>query len=143
MNTTIKALLEAWKAGDRPPPPVAHLIGCRLVSYGDGTGEVALRASTAVHNPFGTVQGGIVCAVADVAMGVAVASTLESGEGFATHTLSTAFLRPFSEGDLRARARVVHRGRSTAHVECDLLGDGELIARVSSTCLIKAGRRSS
>ncbi len=70
-------------------------------------------------------------------MGVAVATTLESGEGFATRTMSSTFPKAFATGDMRARAVMVHRGRSTAHVECEILGDGELIAKLSSTCLIK------
>ncbi len=138
MHSEIEALLEAWRTGARPAPDQAGDRRCALVKFGDGTAEVSLAAATRHHNPFGTVQGGIVCTVADVAMGAAVATRLEAGEGFATHTMSSVFIRPFSTGDVRARAKVVHRGRSTAHVECEILGDGELIAKVSSTCLIKA-----
>ena len=139
MHPKIEALLKAWRAGDRPPPPVTRLVGCELLEFGDGTAEVSLVAAARHHNPFGTVQGGIVCTVADVAMGAAVATRLEPGESFATHTMTSVFLKPFSTGEVRARAEVVHRGRSTAHVECEVLGDGKLIAKVSSTCLIQAG----
>jgi acyl-coenzyme A thioesterase PaaI-like protein len=36
------------------------------------------------REPDGTIQGGVICALADAAMGMAYASRLEEGESFTT-----------------------------------------------------------
>jgi len=91
-------------------------------------------------NPMGTIHGGILCDLADAAMGVAFFSTLEPGESFTTLELKINFLRPFWTGKLIARGRVVQRGKTTGMVECDVFDEQErLIARSSSTCLVLRG----
>ena len=69
----------------------------------------------------GTVHGGVLCDLADVAMGVALATVIAEGESFATLQLQMSYLQPVREGVVRAQARLLHRGRSSAHLECDLL----------------------
>ena len=128
--------LEKWKSGDLPPPPVTVLIDSKLTSFGDGTAEVVLEASSKHYNHSGTVHGGIISAFADVAMGAAIASKLKSGESFSTVSMNTGFFKAFSEGELTAKAVVVRRGRTTAYVECEVVSEKDLIAKASSTCVI-------
>src|SRR3989442_11814651 len=45
-------------------------------------------------NPMGTLHGGILCDIADAAMGIAFASTLGPGESFTTVELKINFLHP-------------------------------------------------
>jgi uncharacterized protein (TIGR00369 family) len=128
----------------REPPPVAELIGLELLSAGGGVAEFALEAGRRHANPMGTVHGGILCDLADAAMGVAYASTLEDGETFATIELKINFLRPVREGRLTAQGRVVSRGRTVGLTECDVLdADGRLVARASSTCMTLTGDRAA
>jgi uncharacterized protein (TIGR00369 family) len=88
----------------------------------------------------GTVHGGILCDLADAAMGTAWASQLGDGETFTTLELKINYLRPVWAGSLVAEGRVVHRGRSIGLVECDIRdGDGRLLARASSTCMTLRG----
>ena len=50
--------------------------------------------------------------------------------------LSIHFLAPVREGLLRARAKVIRRGRRAAYVECDVeTEEGSLVARAQSTLL--------
>jgi uncharacterized protein (TIGR00369 family) len=91
-------------------------------------------------NPMGTVHGGIICDLADAAMGTAYFSTLEEGESFTTLELKINFLRPFWTGRLTAHGRVVSRGRTVGMSECDVEdAEGRLIARASSTCMTLRG----
>jgi uncharacterized protein (TIGR00369 family) len=91
----------------------------------------------------GTLHGGILCDVADAAMGVAYASTLGDGETFTTLELKINFLRPFRSGTLTAAARVVNSGRTIGLAECDVTdADGRLIARATSTCMTLRGGSS-
>jgi uncharacterized protein (TIGR00369 family) len=121
-------------------PPVAVLIGMRIVSFGVGEAVIEMRADRRHHNPMGTVHGGILCDLADAAMGYAFASTLESGESFTTLELKINFLRPVFDETLTAKAKVAHRGKTVGLVECDVNSeDGKLVARASSTCSVLRG----
>jgi uncharacterized protein (TIGR00369 family) len=89
----------------------------------------------------GTVHGGVLCDIADAAMGMAFASTLEADQSFTTLELKINFLRPVWESSLLAKARVTSRGKTVGLVECDVLdAKGRLIARTSSTCLVLSGK---
>lgn len=121
-------------------PPVADLVGFHLVSFGDGKARFEMEAGTQHHNPMGTVHGGILCTLADSAMGYAFASTLGPGESFTTLELKINYLRPVFEGWLTAVANVVHRGKTVGLVDCDVTnGEGKLVARASSTCSVLRG----
>lgn len=124
----------------RFPPPVADLIGLEFHGAEDGRSRMSLEAGERHSNPMGTVHGGILCDLADAAMGTAWASQLGDGETFTTLELKINYLRPVWAGSLVAEGRVVHRGRSIGLVECDIRdGDGRLLARASSTCMTLRG----
>ncbi len=122
------------------PPPVAELIGVEVEEIGAGESVVTMVAEERHSNPMGTIHGGILCDLADAAMGVAFFSTLEPSESFTTLELKINFLRPFWTGKLVARGRVVHRGKAVGLVECDIFDEQErLVARSSSTCMALRG----
>ena len=110
----------------------------RPVSLGEGEARLELTAGERLHNAMGTVHGGICCDLADVAMGAALATVTAEGESFTTLQLQMSYLLPVVEGRLSAHARVIRRGRGTAHLECDLEdGEGRLVARATSVCAIR------
>jgi uncharacterized protein (TIGR00369 family) len=128
----------------RLPPPVAELIGMNVERAEAGETLMTLVAEERHSNPMGTLHGGILCDLADAAMGMAYYSTLEPGESFTTLDLNINFLRPFWRGRLVARGRVVSRGRTVGMAECDIEDDqGRLIARATSTCLTLRGEAAS
>lgn len=126
---------------ERPrTPPVAVLVGMRLLSFEGGEAVFEMKADRRHHNPMGTVHGGILCDLADAAMGFAFASTLGPGESFTTLELKINFLRPVFDEKLTAKARVTHRGKTVGMVECDVANEaGKLVARASSTCTVLSG----
>jgi len=124
----------------RPRPPIAELIGFELVSEDDGEAVFSLEADGRHANPMGTLHGGILCDLADAAMGTAYATSLADGESFTTLELKINFVRPFWTGSLVARGHIVSRGRTVGITECDVVDDsGRLIARATSTCLTLRG----
>ena len=126
--------------GDAPVVPVASLVGFRPIAIEDGTAVFDLEAGPQHANPMGTLHGGILCDVADAAMGVAYASRLGEDESFTTLEMKINFVRPFWTGTLRATGRVVSGGRSVGLVECDVTTlDGRLVAHATSTCLTLRG----
>ena len=124
-------------------PPVAGLIGFEIEEIGDGRAVGSLRAGPKHANPMGTLHGGVLCDLADAAMGMAFASTLAPDESFTTVTLSINFFRPVWQALLRAEARVINRGKSVGYLECDVTDqDGKRIAKASSTCFVLRGERA-
>jgi uncharacterized protein (TIGR00369 family) len=132
--------MERMARGEVTQPPVARLIGFQLTSVRHGESVIELEASDTHANPMGTLHGGILCDIADAAMGIAFASTLEDDESFTTLELKINFLRPVWKEKLRAAGKVVKRGKSVGMVECDVTNSqGALVARSSSTCLVLRG----
>jgi uncharacterized protein (TIGR00369 family) len=132
--------LHARLRGELPDPPVAQLIGFKLVEVSEGRATVLLEASAKHANPMGTLHGEILCDVADAAMGIAYASTLDADETFTTLELKINFLKPVWNAKLRAEGHVVKRGRTIGLTECDITDEnGCLVARASSTCMTLRG----
>ena len=122
------------------PPPVAELLDIDRVSFGDGKCTMKLEAGEQHSNPMGTIHGGILCDVADAAMGMAFFTTCEDGESFTTLELKINFLRPFWTGTLLAHGRVVSRGRTVGLTECEVVDDqNRLIAKATSTVMALRG----
>jgi uncharacterized protein (TIGR00369 family) len=132
-------------AGDVDAPPIAHTIGFLMTAIGDGTARFEMDTSPERHaNPMGTLHGGVLCDLADGAMGMAFASTLADGESFTTLELKINYLKPVWRTHLTADARVVRRGRDVGFIECDVVAaDGSLVARSSSTCLVLRGEKAA
>jgi uncharacterized protein (TIGR00369 family) len=139
MSTRIAAL-EKMIRGETPPAPVAQLVGFRLCSIAPGESVFEMDATEAHWNPMGTLHGGILCDIADAAMGVAFASTLEDDESFTTLELKINFLKPVWTGKLIAAGKLVKRGKTVGIVECDVKDSkGALVARANSTCMVLRG----
>jgi uncharacterized protein (TIGR00369 family) len=118
-------------------PPIAELIGFEVVEIGDGHAVGSLQAGPQHANPMGTLHGGVLCDVADAAMGMAFASTLAPEESFTTIALSINFFRPVWQSRLRAEARVINRGRKVGYLECEVTDqDGKRVAKANSTCFV-------
>ena len=82
------------------------------------------------------MHGGVLCDLADAAMGYAYASSLAEQETFTTVELKINFLRPVWQTRLTAIGHVVQRGRTLGLVECDVTdAQDRLVARASSTCM--------
>lgn len=132
----IRLLLE----GKAPPAPVMKLVGFYLKSAEPGRAVMEFEADERHHNPGGTLHGGVLCDVADGAMGFAFASTLRDGEGFTTVELKINFLKAIRKGRLRAEGRVVKRGKTLSYIEADVTDEeGNMVARASSTVMVLKG----
>jgi len=135
----VARLIDRIKVGE-DGAQVADLVGFRPTSIEVGQAVFELEAGPQHANPMGTLHGGVLCDVADAAMGVAYASTLAEGESFTTLELKINFLRPFRSGTLVATARMVKTGRTIGLAECDVTdSEGRLIARAMSTCMTLRG----
>src|SRR5690349_7815513 len=86
--------LRAMIRGEAEPPPVAKLVGLEIVEIDVGRSVFELDAGPRHANPMGTLHGGVLCDLADAALGTAMASTLEDDETFTSVDLTVKFLKP-------------------------------------------------
>jgi uncharacterized protein (TIGR00369 family) len=136
-------MMRRIQRGELPPPPVATLIGFTIGSIEPGRVVMEMDAGPQHANPMGTVHGGILCDLADAAMGMAYASTLDEGETFTTLELKINFLKPVWTGRLIGTGRLVKAGHTVGLVECDVHDDKDrLVARASSTCMTLRGAQA-
>jgi len=97
----------------------------------DGHTVIGMPVTDDMRNQRGVVQGGVLAALMDVAMGTAA-----GGGNYDTRKrpvvtleLKVNYLAPGTGDRLTARADVVRAGARTAVVRCDILrGDGEVCA---------------
>lgn len=93
-------------------------------------------------NPAGIVQGGILAALADSAMGAAAVTHAVKDPGrkvfSANLEMKASFLRPARIGSvLTCRASVISGGDRVVFCEAEIAdGDGRLVAKASSTYLL-------
>ena len=88
----------------------------------------------------GTLHGGILCDIADAAMGMAYVGCIGPNESFTTIELKMNFLRPFWTGALVARGRVLRKGRTMGLLECRISDrKHRLVAYATSTCMTIPG----
>ena len=74
-----------------------------LYHQGDDV-RLGFRVEKRHTNPMGTLHGGVICDLADAAMGVAIATTLEDDESFTTIDLTAKYFKPIWNAKIRASA---------------------------------------
>lgn len=132
--------LKLLARGEALAPPIAVLLGFSIVEIDLGRSVAALYADGRHANPMGTLHGGVICDLADAAMGTAMATTLEDDESFTTLDLTAKYFKPIWSARLRATARVTKRTRTLGLVECEVEDEkGSLVAKVFSTCMVLRG----
>jgi uncharacterized protein (TIGR00369 family) len=117
--------------------PFHQWAGLELVQVGDGTAELLMVLRPHHFNPQGIVHGGIITAVADSAIGLALRSRLPAGLTHRTAQLNVHFLAKGEGNHLVGLGRAVHTGQRMGYGECEVLdGDGRLLARASATFIV-------
>lgn len=139
MPKTLEAM-QRMARGEVPQPPIGKLVGMKLVEVAPGHSVFEMEADERHWNPMGTLHGGILCDIADGAMGIAFASTLEEGESFTTLELKINFLKPVWKSKLRAVGKLIKRGLTIGLAGCDIFDEkDQLVAHATSTCMVLRG----
>lgn len=124
--------------------PASRYLGLEIVDADRAarTVEVAFNAGPELCNMWGGIQGGMVAAMLDDVMSLAVGLDLDWGQISPTLELKVSMLSPARPGRIRGLGRVVKRGRSVAFIEGELLNaEGTLIATASSTATFATLKR--
>ena len=134
-------LINAMIAGDLPGPPIAGLMGFRLIEARQGQAVFEGTPGPSLLNPLGAVHGGYALTLIDSACGCAVHTELDAGVGYTTVETKVNFTRPIDPngGPVRCEGRVLSRGRTIATAEAYLRSaEGKLLAHGTSTLIIFA-----
>jgi 1,4-dihydroxy-2-naphthoyl-CoA hydrolase len=117
----------------RAQMPLCDTLGMRL--FGDAEEvDATLAWAPELCTAGGILHGGILMALADSAGAVCAFFNMPEGSTTATIESKTNFLGAVRSGELRARSRPLHVGKTTVVVETDVLDEaGRLVARTMQT----------
>jgi uncharacterized protein (TIGR00369 family) len=117
--------------------PFHQWAGLELVHVGNGRAELIMELKPHHFNPQGIVHGGIITAMADTAIGLALRSQLRPGLTHRTAQLNVHFLRRGEGNRLVGRGHALHLGERMGYGESEVLdGDGRLLARATATFIV-------
>ena len=111
--------MRTYFRGLAPAPPLARLAGMLPTHVGPGTATFVMPATEWLLTPVPFISLGVQAMLADAALGCAIQTTLPAATPYTTSDLSLSFLRPLEAdgGQVAARGRVVHAGRSLGVAE--------------------------
>jgi uncharacterized protein (TIGR00369 family) len=132
--------LKKMASGELPGSPASEVLGFTVAEVEEGRVVIELDATQRLHNPMGTLHGGILCDIADAAMGYAFATTLAEDELFSTVEIKLNFLKPIFKAKLRAEGRLIKKGSTTGLLECYIYDQkNSIVAHSTSTCMVLKG----
>jgi 1,4-dihydroxy-2-naphthoyl-CoA hydrolase len=117
----------------RAQMPLGETLGMRFFGDEDEI-DATLDWAPELCTAAGILHGGVLMALADSAGAVCAFLNLPAGSHTSTIESKTNFLGAVRSGEVRARSRPLHVGKTTIVVETDVLdGTGRLVARTMQT----------
>ena len=118
-------------------PFVSHL-KILTETLGEGTARLSLPIEPHLTNSIGTLHGGVIMSLLDVALCTAARTLHPDSLGVITIDMSTSFIGGGSGARLLAEARVLKNGRSMIFVEGEAKNeDGSLVAKAIATVRVR------
>jgi len=114
-------------------PFVQHL-QIRTEALDKGTARLSVPIAPHLTNSLGTVHGGVILSLLDVALCTAARTLHPESVGVITINMTTSFIQAGNSAKLYADARVLKDGRSMSFVEGEAKNeDGSLVAKAVAT----------
>ena len=129
--------LEYTREYQKKIPFLTHL---RILTEALGSGEARLSLPVEPHltNSLGTVHGGVIMSLLDVALCTAARTLHPESTGVVTIDMSTSFIGAGSGARLLAEARVMKDARTMSFVEGEAKNeDGALVAKAIATVRVR------
>jgi 1,4-dihydroxy-2-naphthoyl-CoA hydrolase len=128
-----------------PPPfdsarsPFDELIGAEPLSIDPADARMRVPMREELAQPFGLMHGGVYSAIVEGICSFATAAAVwEDGKLAVGQAINVSFIRPVTEGYAVARARAVHRGRTTWVWQAEVLdADDRLCATAGMTIAVR------
>ena len=119
--------------------PFHKFLGASLEEIRPGYALLQHRPRKDLLNIYKSLHGGVICSLADTAMGLALWTKTRPGQTSMTLEMKINFISQVDEGTetLTAEGQVIHLGKTTGVVEGSLVKeDGTLAARALATFFI-------
>ena len=113
--------------------PFFDLIGLKFVRCEDGCSQCILKVEEQLLNPQRVLHGGVIYSMADSGMGGALYSCMEQDELCATVEIKISYFKAVTSGTLTCNTRILHRTRTLAALESEIIDDSNLIAKATGT----------
>jgi acyl-CoA thioesterase len=135
--------LERIRTSGNHANPFFCLMGIEIVSSEPGKALLKMQIRPDMHNGVGWLQGGILGAIADEAMALALYPLLFPEEGIATISESTTFIKGVRDGVIIAEGRVIKKGRRVAFTEGEVWtenGSRTILSRTSAAFAVTTNK---
>jgi len=111
--------------------PFNKVLGIRVLrTHADGV-TIDCRLREELKNLAGVMHGGVFAAVADAAVGIALANHFGGRRPMTTTDLKVNYLRPIGEGKLTARSHLVRVGKKLCVGRVDMFDPKRELAAVA------------
>lgn len=113
-----------------------RLLDITIAEMGEGEAVLIMPVDPDKHtNLYHALHGGALASLADTAMGVSCATL---GNRVVTVEMNINFIKSAGKGEtVRAQGRVIHAGRQTMVVECDMHdSSGSLLGKARGTFMV-------
>lgn len=117
--------------------PYAHFIGLELGEIKDGEATIHLKVRDELKQNRGVVHGGAIASLIDTASAFAIVTQLEPGERVTTTDLTIHYLRPITEGEMTASARIIRGGRRLFVISVEVWNTEQTLLATAVTGYIK------
>ncbi len=127
--------LDKITANDPSANPFFSLMGIEVVSVEPGKAILKMQVRPDMLNGVGWLQGGMLVALADEAIALAIYPDLNETEGIATISESTSFIKGVRDGVIFAEGRLIKKGRRVAFAESEVFtvnGERMILSRTSA-----------
>ena len=117
--------------------PFWSLLGMEVAGIKKGWAKIRLPFTEKLANGIGVAHGGAIFSPADSAVGMALVGLTTKDESISTLEMKINYLKPLTEGEIIAEAKIVHKGTMTAIGDVEVKdGTGNLIAKGLATYAI-------
>jgi acyl-CoA thioesterase len=108
-----------------------------IIEIKKGWAQIRMPYTEKLANGIGVAHGGAIFSPADSAVGMALVGLVNKNENISTLEMKINYLKPLTEGDIIAEAKIVHRGTMTAIGDVEVRDEkGHLIAKGLATYAI-------
>ncbi len=123
--------------------PYHRLLEIEATEIREGESRIQMLFKQELTHPYGMVHGGAIASLADSAVAMALISLVEPKDRITTIEFKINFFVPVSKGEIKAHAKIIHKGSKTAVGDVEVINEGgKLVAKVIATYSIMRGDES-
>lgn len=128
-------LSDQWRTSGLP-----NMLGISTTAVSAGRLVSSIEAREELFNPFGSLHGGVVAALADHVLGAVLYPVIPRGHWAATTEFKLNYLAPIRGGTVVAEAVIIAMTKRSAVVRIDVTNEKRLVAAAQGSVTIVAPR---